>query len=90
MALTTPPLEIVSVPGPSDVPPPPAAKQPTFQVEPVPVTVTVGAKTGSQASIPTPPWLLSTPPLLIVTEPSADRRKSVNPLGLTVTVEPAP
>ena len=89
--LTTPPLEMVSIPGPSNVPLPPTASEPTFQVEPLPVTVTVGVKTGSPASIATKPGVLSTPPLEIVTEtgPPIDAN-SVNPLGLTVTVDPAP
>ena len=44
---TAPPLAIVSVPGPEVVPPPtasvtPKPGSPTFQVEPGPVTVTLG------------------------------------------------
>src|ERR1700704_3585824 len=50
VALTTPPLEMVSIPGPPNVPLPPTASEPTFQVEPLPVTVTVGVKIGSCAS----------------------------------------
>ena len=64
---------------------------PTFQVEPLPVTVTVGVKSGSPASIATRPRELSTPLLEIVTDtgPPIDAN-SVNPLGLTVTVDQAP
>ena len=69
MALTTPPLEIVSIPGPSGAcrRRPTEAEPPTFQVEPVPVTVTVGVPKGPE-SISAPPWLLSTPPLVMVSE----------------------
>jgi hypothetical protein len=46
--LTTPPLDMTSAPGPGVLKPPTArpvpklGEPPTFQVEPVPVTVTVG------------------------------------------------
>ena len=91
VALTTPPLEMVSIPGPPNVPPPPTASEPTFQVEPAPVTVTVGVKNWFRASIAARPGVLSTPPLEIVTVtgPPIDAN-SVGPLRLTVTVDPAP
>src|SRR6476620_7376292 len=90
--LTTPPLEIVSIPGPPKLPPPPTAKPvPTFQVEPAPVTVTVGIKSGLAASIAAPPGVLSRPPLAIVTDAGPMKELiSVIPVGLTFTVEPGP
>ncbi len=96
VTLTTPPLEMVSIPGPPPEPLPPTASEPAFQVEPAPVTVTVGVKRGSPgnggaASIATKPGVLSTPPLEIVADTGPPNAKnSVGPLGLTVTVDPAP
>ena len=60
LTFTTPPLAIVSVPAPPVLPPPTARMgPPTFQVDPVPVTVTAGVP--EKASISAPDWLLSTP-----------------------------
>jgi len=90
LVLTTPPLETVSLPGPEVVPPPTVRpRPPRFQVEPGPVTVAVGMpRPGKKPSISAPPWLLSTPPLLIVSDPGPKMPTPVKPP--TVTVEPAP
>jgi hypothetical protein len=96
VTLTTPPLEMVSIPGPPPEPLPPTASEPAFQVEPAPVTVTVGVKrvspgNGGAASIATQPGVLSTPPLEIVADTGPPNAKnSVSLLGLTVTVDPGP
>jgi hypothetical protein len=92
--VTVPPLDMTSAPGPPVVPPPTArpkprpSEPPTFQVEPVPVTVAVGVPRGRMLSISAPIWLLSTPPLLMVSAPGPKMPTPVNPA--TVTVEPAP
>jgi hypothetical protein len=85
--LTTAPLETVSTPGPP-VPPPPTLRPnpPTFQVEPGPVTVAVGVP--REESISAPPWLLSTPPLLMESDAGPKIPIPVKPF--TVTLEPAP
>ena len=85
--LTTPPLEMVSRPGVPKVPPPTLKPAPPmFQVEPGPVTVAVGVP--KEESISAPPWLLSTPPLLMETVPGPKMPMPVKPF--TVTLEPAP
>jgi hypothetical protein len=90
--VTVPPLDMTSAPGPPVLPPPTAKPKPneppTFQVEPVPVTVTVGVPGKRLKSISAPIWLLSTPPLLMVSVPGPKMPMPVNPA--TVTVEPAP
>src|SRR3954471_8460892 len=57
--LTTPPLEIVSVPGPPLLlgPFPTKRTLPTFHAAPGPVTVTAGVPPGRKASISAPLWL---------------------------------
>ena len=89
VTLTVPPLEIVNIPGPPVLPPPTARpKPPTVQVEPAPVTRTVGVPIKGNASISAPPWLSSMPPLEIVNVPGPKMPKPVKPL--VVTVEPGP
>src|SRR5262245_178905 len=88
--LTTPPLAMTSAPGPTEPSPtlrPRPKEPPTFQVEPGPVTVTVGVP-GTEEAISAPPWLLSTPPLLMVRDAGAKFPMNVCPK--TVTLEPAP
>ena len=74
LELTTPPLAITREPGPPKLSSPTASPVSTFQVEPGPVTVTVGRPVspgkGKKAMI-APPWLLSVAPLLIVSVPGA-------------------
>src|SRR6516162_5036529 len=88
--LTTPPLAMMSAPGPTETSPTKRPKgPPTFQVEPGPVTVTVGVpRKGRKVAMSALPWLLSTPPLLIVTDAGAKLPMIVSPV--TVTLEPAP
>src|SRR5262245_31906513 len=88
--LTTPPLAMVSAPGPTEPSPTKRPKgPPTFQVEPGPVTVTVGVpRKGRKVAMSALPWLLSTPPLLMVTDAGAKLPMIVSPV--TVTLEPAP
>src|SRR5215467_10037854 len=88
--LTTPPLAMVSAPGPTEPSPTKRPKgPPTFQVEPGPVTVTVGVpRKGRKVVMSALPWLLSTPPLLIMTDAGAKLPMIVSPV--TVTLEPAP
>src|SRR5580700_1331399 len=98
LTFTVPPLAIVSVPGPGVVPLPTARPTPpTFQVEPRPVTVADGwPRLGVRvnASISAPPWLLSTPPLLIASEDVNDVTGPKTPTTVgppvTVTLEPGP
>src|SRR6516164_6584269 len=88
--LTTPPLAMVSAPGPTEPSPTKRPKgPPTFQVEPGPVTVTVGVpRKGRKVAMSALPWLLSTPPLLMMTDAGAKLPMIVSPV--TVTLEPAP
>src|SRR5499427_1912136 len=88
--LTTPPLAIVSAPGPTVTSPTKRPKgPPTFQVDPGPVTVTVGMpRKGRKVAMSALPWLLSTPPLLMVRDAGAKLPMIVCPV--TVTLEPAP
>ena len=80
-------MEMVSRPGVPKVPPPTLKPAPPmFQVEPGPVTVAVGVP--KEESISAPPWLLSTPPLLMETVPGPKMPMPVKPF--TVTLEPAP
>ena len=90
---TAPPLAIVSRPGPLPTPPSPTIRPekkppPTFQVEPGPVTVTLGVP-GRKELISAPPWLFSTPPLLIDRVAGAEKPTLVGP-PVTVTLEPGP
>ena len=62
------------------------ADPPTFQVEPGPVTVAVGVP--RMESISAPPWLLSTPPLLMESVAGPKMPMPVKPF--TVTLEPVP
>ena len=66
MVLTTPPLEIVSIPGPPVLPPPTARPSRHSSRDPGPVTVAV--KDWITESIAAKPWVLSTPPLQIVSD----------------------
>src|SRR5262245_24235197 len=85
--LTMPPLEIVSLPIPPVLSPPTSSPSPpTFHVEPGPVTV--ARATPKKESISAPPWLLSTPPLLMVSTPGPNTPIPVKPS--TVTLELAP
>src|SRR5215831_18384411 len=86
--LTTPPLAVMSAPGPTETSPTKRPKgPPTFQVEPGPVTVTVGApRKGRKVAMSALPWLLSTPPLLMMTDAGAKLPMIVSP----VTLKPAP
>src|SRR6516164_4645173 len=88
--LTTPPLAMVSAPGPTEPSPTKRPKgPPTFQVEPGPVTVAVGVpRKGRKVAMSALPWLLSAPPLLMVTDAGAKLPMIVSPV--TVTLEPAP
>src|SRR5262245_21885453 len=88
--LTTPPLAMMSAPGPTVTSPTKRPKgPPTFQVEPGPVTVAVGVpRKGRKVAMSALPWLLSTPPLLMVTDAGAKLPMIVCPV--TVTLEPAP
>src|SRR6516165_525906 len=88
--LTTPPLAMVSAPGPTEPSPTKRPKgPPTLQVEPGPVTVTVGVpRKGRKVAMSALPWLLSTPPLLMMTDAGAKLPMIVSPV--TVTLEPAP
>src|SRR5262249_55166000 len=88
--LTTPPLAMMSAPGPTVTSPTKRPKgPPTFQVEPGPVTVTVGVpRKGRKVAMSALPWLLSTPPLLMVTDAGAKLPMIVSPV--TVALEPAP
>src|SRR5262245_30215025 len=88
--LTTPPLAMMSAPGPTETSPTKRPKgPPTFQVEPGPVTVAVGVpRKGRPVAMSAPPSLLSTPPLLMVREAGAKLPMIVCPV--TVTLEPAP
>src|SRR5262249_48224153 len=88
--LTTPPLAMVSAPGPTEPSPTKRPKgPPTFQVEPGPVTVTVGVpRKGRKVAMSALPWLLSTAPLLMVRDAGA-KLPMIVPPG-TVTLEPAP
>src|SRR5262249_16665767 len=88
--LTTPPLAMVSAPGPTEPSPTKRPKgPPTFQVEPGPVTVTVGVpRKGRKVAMSALPWLLTTPPLLRVTDAGA-KCPLIAPRW-TVTLEPAP
>ena len=89
LVLTTPPSDIVSVPGPPVLPPPTERpKPPTFHCDPAPVTTTV-AGPPKKESTSAPPWLLSTPPLLMVSAPGPKTPTPVKPPA-TVTVEPGP
>src|SRR6516162_10272519 len=87
--LTTPPLAIVSAPGPTVTSPTKRPKgPPTFQVDPGPVTATVGVpRKGRKVAMSALPWLLSTPPLLMVRDAGAKLPMIVCPV--TVTLEPA-
>ena len=80
----------MSAPGPTETSPTKRPKgPPTFQVEPGPVTVTVGVpRKGRKVAMSALPWLLSTPPLLMVTDAGAKLPMIVSPV--TVTLEPAP
>jgi hypothetical protein len=85
--LTTAPSEIVSLPIPPVLPPPTSSPSPpTFHVDPGPVTV--ARATPKKESISAPPWLLSTPPLPMVSIPGPNTPIPVKPS--TVTLEPAP
>ena len=87
LVLTAPPLDIVNIPGVPMLPPPTLRPSPpTFQVEPGPVTVAVGVP--RMESISAPPWLLSTPPLLMESVAGPKMPMPVTPF--TVTLEPAP
>src|SRR5262245_11704721 len=87
--LTTPPLAIVSAPGPTVTSPTLRKGPPTFQVEPGPVTITIGVpRKGRPVAMSAPPWLLSTPPLLMTRDAGAKLPMIVCPV--TVTLEPAP
>ena len=87
LVLTAPPLDIVNIPGLPMLPPPTLRPSPpTFQVEPGPVTVAVGVP--RMESISAPPWLLSTPPLLMESVAGPKMPMPVKPF--TVTLEPAP
>ena len=88
--LTTPPLAMTSAPGPTETSPTKRPKgPPTFQVEPGPVTVAVGVpRKGRKVAMSALPWLLSAPPLLMVTDAGAKLPMIVSPV--TVTLEPAP
>src|SRR5262245_5451023 len=88
--LTTPPLAMMSAPGPTVTSPTKRPKgPPTFQVEPGPVTVAVGVpRKGRKLAMSALPWLLSTPPLLMMRDAGAKLPMIVSPV--TVTLEPAP
>src|SRR5215471_8398998 len=88
--LTTPPLAMMSAPGPTVTSPTKRPKgPPKFQVEPGPVTVAVGVpRKGRKVAMSALPWLLSTPALLMVTDAGAKLPMIVCPV--TVTLEPAP
>src|SRR5215510_8882319 len=88
--LTTPPLAMVSAPGPTEPSPTKRPKgPPTFQVEPGPVTVAVGVPgEGRKVAMSALPWLLSTPPLLMVRDAGAKLPMIV--CSVTATLEPAP
>src|SRR6516225_10324669 len=77
---------MVSAPGPTEPSPTKRPKgPPTFQVEPGPVTVTVGVpRKGRKVAMSALPWLLSTPPLLMMTDAGAKLPMIVSPVTVTL------
>src|SRR5262249_27237035 len=87
--LTTPPLAIVSAPGPTVTSPTLRKGPPTFQVEPGPVTITIGVpRRGRPVAMSAPPGRWSAPRLLMTRDAGAKLPMIVCPV--TVTLEPAP
>src|SRR5262245_9343584 len=88
--VTVPPLAIVSMPGPPVTPVPtlkvPRLALPTVQLDPGPVTVTLGVP--NALSISAPLWLMNVAPLLMVRDPGPKMPMPVTPAAFTV--EPAP